>query len=381
MPVVALTDLSIRALKPPAKGQRLYRDKTVRGFGCRVSQGGTKTFVVVAGANRQFVTIGRYPTLSLADARKEARRHLAERTLGKVRPVSVSFEEVQDRFLDACRAKNKPRTVYDYERILKRHFKFGRTPLGNITQHELMRRIYKLSGTPSEQNYAFVTAKIFFRWAKRHNYIEASPLADLPRPAKTHPRERVLTPQEHAVVYQASLAYPYPYGPIVSLLVLTGLRRGEAAALKWDWIDADERMITIPSTETKNKRAHSFPFEDGVAAVFDRVPNLGEQLFPARCAHVRGRPTTHFNGWARAKVKFDAKLEEVAPYTLHDLRRTFDTTMASLEVPLHVSDKLLNHVSGAVSGVRATYNRYSYLPEMRDAIRSYERHLEKICKS
>ena len=381
MPVVALTDLSIRSLKPPAKGQRLYRDKSIRGFGCRVSQGGTKTFVVVAGANRQFVTVGRYPTLSLGDARKEARRLLAERTLGKVRPTLVSFEEAQKRFLEACRAKNKPRTVYDYERLLKRHFKFGRTPLGNITQHELMRRIYKLSNTPSEQNHAFVTAKIFFRWAKRHNYIEASPLADLPRPAKTHPRERVLTPCELAAVYQASRAAPYPFGPIMSLLVLTGLRRGEAAALRWEWIDTDERIITIPNTATKNKRAHSFPYGDAVVTVFERVPNLGEQLFPARRTHVRGSPTTHFNGWGKAKAEFDRMLEDVAPYTLHDLRRTFDTTMASLEVPLHVSDKLLNHVSGAVSGVRATYNRYSYMPEMRVAIRTYERHLEKICNS
>ena len=72
MPVLQLTDVSVRALKPPTKGQRLYRDKTLRGFGVRVSQGGTKTFVVVYGFNRQFTTIGRYPTVSLKDARIEA---------------------------------------------------------------------------------------------------------------------------------------------------------------------------------------------------------------------------------------------------------------------------------------------------------------------
>ena len=162
MPTTQLTDISIRALKPPEKGQRLYRDKAIRGFGVRVSQGGTKTFVVVHGANRQFTTLGRYPILSLGDARTEAKRLLAEKTLGKMRPVSVRFEEARDQFLDACRIKNKPRTVYDYERILNRHFKFGRTMLSDISQHEIMRRIYKLSGTPSEQNHAFVTAKVFF---------------------------------------------------------------------------------------------------------------------------------------------------------------------------------------------------------------------------
>jgi hypothetical protein len=50
-------------------------------------------------------------------------------------------------------------------------------------------------------------------------------------------------------------------------------------------------------------------------------------------------------------------------------------------VPLHVSDKLLNHISGAMSGVRATYNRYSYMPEMRQAIYTFEGHLENLCNS
>ncbi len=381
MPLVHLTNVSIRSLKLPDKGQRLYRDKKVRGFGLRVSQGGTKTFVVVHGANRQFTTIGKYGVLSLQEARAEAKRVLAQITLGKMRPVSVSFEEARDRFLEACKAKNKPRTVYDYTRILNRHFKFGRTMLGQITQHELMRRVGKLAKTPAEQNHAFVTAKVFFSWCKKHNYIEVNPLADLSKPAATLARERVLTPQEHAEVYTKSLAYPYPFGPIVSLLVLTGLRRGEAASLKWDWIDTDEQIISIPNTDTKNKRAHSFPYGKKVAGIIEILPHTSDYLFPASRTHVRGRPTTHFNGWTKAKPKFDATLEEVGDYRLHDLRRSYDSTLASLGVPLHVSDKLLNHVSGAVSGVRATYNRYSYLAEMRDAIAAFDEHLETLCTS
>ena len=381
MPLVQLTDISIRALRPPSKGQRLYRDKTIRGFGIRVSQGGSKSFVVVYGSNRQFTTIGRYPTLSLKEARTEAKRLLAERTLGKMRPISIRFEDARNQFIDACMAKNKPRTVYDYKRLLNRHFRFGKVMLGDITQYELMRRIGKLAKTPSEQNHAFVTAKVFFGWAKRNNYIEANPLADLSRPSRTHARERVLTPSELAKVYNASLDYPYPFGPIVSILVLTGLRRGEAASLKWNWIDTNECLITIPGTETKNKRAHSFPYGEQVAGIIEELPEMNEYLFPASRSHVRGNPTSCFNGWTKAKPAFDATLEDVAPYTLHDLRRTFDSTIASLGVPLHVSDKLLNHVSGAVSGVRATYNRYSYLPEMREAIASYERHLETLCNS
>ena len=376
MPKVSLTDPTIRGLKRPNKGQIVYWDNSLSGFGVRVSQGGTKTFVLVHGANRQRTTIGKYPILSLSVARSEAKRLLAEKTLGKTRRVSLSFEEAQDLFLKACEAKNKPRTIYDYRRVLNRHFRFGKTRLDDIPQHEIMRRIFKLSATPAEQNYAFVTAKIFFRWAKKNNYIETSPLTDLSLPAKTHARERVLTSRELVTVYTTSLTYTYPFGNIVSLLILTGLRRGEVASLQWGYIDKSERIISIPNTETKNKRTHTLPYGDKVAGIIETVPQTSKYLFPARCQQIRNKPTTIFNGWSKAKVQFDTTLKDVEPYRLHDLRRTFDTTMASLNVPLHVTDKLLNHVSGAVSGVRATYNRYSYLQECRDAIASYEQYLD-----
>jgi integrase len=380
MPKLLLTDPAIRGLRPPPKGQVFYRDKTLPGFGVRVSQGGSKTFVLVHGANRQSTTIGRYPILSLSEARTEAKRFLAEKTLGKMRRVSITFGEAQDRFIKACEAKNKPRTIYDYKRVLDRHFKFGKTRLDDIHQHELMRRILKLSATPAEQNYAFVTAKLFFRWAKKNNYIETSPLADLSIPAKTHARERVLTPRELVTVYTASQTFSFPFGHIVSLLILTGLRRGEVGSLQWGYIDRNERIITIPNTETKNKRTHIIPYGEKVASVLETVPEMSTYLFPARCQHIKNKPTTSFNGWSNAKTRFDKTFaDDVAPYTLHDLRRTFDTTMASLNVPLQVTDKLLNHISGAISGVRATYNRYSYLPEMRDAITSYEKYLDGLC--
>ena len=81
-----LTDVSVRALPLPEEGQKTHWDDTLQNFGCRVSQGGTKSFVVQHGPDRRLVTIGRFPVVSLADARAEAKRVLAELTLGKHRP-------------------------------------------------------------------------------------------------------------------------------------------------------------------------------------------------------------------------------------------------------------------------------------------------------
>lgn len=69
---------------------------------------------------------------------------------------------------------------------------------------------------------------------------------------------------------------------------------------------------------------------------------------------------------------------DVPDYTLHDLRRTFSSTHAMLGTPIHVTEKLLNHVSGTVSGVAAIYNRHSYMDEMHAAIADYEAHLAKL---
>ena len=81
---------------------------------------------------------------------------------------------------------------------------------------------------------------------------------------------------------------------------------------------------------------------------------------------------TTFSGWGKAKARFDKRLEGVAPFTLHDLRRTYSSVHAQLGTPIHLVEKLLNHVSGSFAGVAGVYNRYSYMDEMKDAVQLYE---------
>lgn len=381
MPKVHLTDITLRNLKLPAAGQITYWDEKTKGFGVRCSQGGTKSFVVMHGANRQLTTISKCDVVSLAKARKEAKEILAEVALGRGRPVSLNFAAALEIYLDHVRQKNKPRTVRDYERLLGRHFKFGRVQLADITAHDISRRLQKLKDTPSEQNHAFVAARAFFRWAARHSYLDASPMANIALPARNKSREHVLTEEELGKVYRAAIDHPYPYGPIVALLILTGQRRGEVAALKWDWIEQENKTITFPSGFTKNGKSHTFPYGDAVANILDGLPKLGHHLFPASRAHVRGKETTIFNGWGKAKKELDEKLVDVAAYTLHDLRRSFSSTLAALGAPIHVTEKLLNHTTGTLSGVAAVYNRHTYADEMRAAILAFETEILKTSGS
>ena len=372
-----LTDITVRELKAPKRGQKFYADHTLAGFGLRVSQGGTKSFVLVHGPRRERVTIGRYPVITLAEARTEAKRRSAEIILGKFKPKSINYEDAKRKFLEICEMKNRARTVYDYRRHLK-HFPFGKTQLSQITRHDISQRLDKLRKTPSEANHALVVVKVFFRWTERQGYLDSNPCGALRAQQPMVSRDRTLSDHELAEVLQLAMRDPYPFGPIVSLLALTGLRRGEVAAMRWSWIDFQNMTITVPAEIAKNRRRHVLPFGDLAYRVLQSVPNMGELLFPASRSHVRGKSTTVFNGWPKSKVSFDLKLDGVAHYTLHDLRRTFSSQLASLATPIHVTEKLLNHVSGTVSGVAAVYNRYSYAAEMRTAIQTYEARLKEL---
>jgi integrase len=377
-----ITDLVARKVAPPEKGQRTIWDKSLANFGLRISQGGTRSWVVQHGPTRQLTTIGRYPLISVADARTEAKRILAERTLGKTRPVSVTYDEALKQFLAACEQKNKPRTVADYRRLLNAHFKFGRTQLSQITSQEIMRRVDRLKSTPSEQSHAFVALKIFLRWTVKHRMLERSPIELVSVPSRQGGRERTLSKEEVTAVYEAAKQTAYPYGTIVQLLLLTGQRRGEIAALQWSWIDRVGKIITLPSSITKNRRQHAFPYGDVVEAIIETIPVEGDFLFPASRTNVSGNPTTIFNGWGKPKALLDAAIAEAGtampPWTLHDLRRTFATNLAALQTPVHVTEKLLNHVSGTVSGVAAIYNRHTYMDEMREAVTNWEEWLSAL---
>ena len=373
MPAISLTDISVRSLKLPERGQVTYWDANLPGFGVRVSQGGAKSFVVVYGQNRRRHTIGGYPTLSLKTARSEAKRLQAELVLGVHKKSSTTFSDALERYIETCRQKNKPRTVSDYRRIFKRHFRFGKVQLKDITRADIQRLLDKLRATPSEQNHAFVALRIFFNWAAREELIETSPMVNMRPIGKSGSRDRILSDSELSNVTEAALEHPYPFGPIIMLLALTGQRRGEIAALEWEWIDRVEQTITLPTTLTKNKRLHVFPYGDRTAELLEALPRTGAYLFPART-----EAATTFNGWGKSKARFDTGLDGVQPYTLHDLRRTFSSTLARLNTPIHVTEKLLNHVSGTISGVAAIYNRHSYMEEMREAIAAYEAHLAKL---
>lgn len=279
------------------------------------------------------------------EARTEVKRILAEKALGKVRPLHRTFDNAEELYLAECRQKNRPRTVEGYKKLLDRHSPFGRRSIGDITPRDIQGELGKLAATPGQRHHAFTAGRAFFRWCVGQHLIERSPMEHVRVPLVRTPRERVLSQDELKAVYTSARAGMTPFHRIVALLVLTGQRRGEIAALQWSWIK--ENTITLPRSHTQNRREHTFPIGPAAKDVLKSIPRLKDNpyIFPAARDKVKGKPAPVFNGWGKPKAAFDAECG-VSNWTLHDLRRTFSSGVAALGVPQVVVEKLLNHISG-----------------------------------
>jgi len=323
-------------------------DTTLKGFGLRVGKD-ARTFIVLIGGGRRH-KLGRYPHITLSEARKEAKRIQAEKHLGQVKPTHVAFEDARDDFLAEKAQTARPQTHQYYRARLLRHFLYGRRSVADIGIREITKRLNELNSQPAEKRHAFVVIRAFFNWCVEQHLVSRSPIERLSGPPLIQPRERVLTPAELRAVW---LACPEDaFGTSVKLMILTGQRRGEIVHI---FLEGD--LATIPPAHTKNKRQHLFP--------------VGER---ARELLARDRA---FNGWGKSKARLD-KASGVSDWTLHDLRRTYATTLAELGTPPHVIEAILNHKSGIISGVAQTYNRFRYVEEMRVAAQNFERHLAVI---
>ena len=159
------------------------------------------------------------------------------------------------------------------------------------------------------------------------------------------------------------------FSGVVRLLLLTGQRRTEIGALRWSEVDLASGQIVLPAERTKNGRAHSVPLSAQALAIVERQ---------------RRRNYTDFvwsdNGtldWDRGKIALDARIG-IAPWRLHDLRRTAATQMSELGVLPHVIEQALNHVSGAKAGVAGVYNRSKMTDAVRAALQQWADHIERI---
>jgi integrase len=193
-----------------------------------------------------------------------------------------------------------------------------------------------------------------------------SPKATLSHKRDEKSRDRVLSLPELKAIWDA--CRDDDYGDILRLLILTGQRANEIAALRWD--EVHDEMIVLPGERTKNHRAHVVPLSDAAKALLEKRDRDRAFVF--------GRDDTGWQGWGAAKHRIEARIGAAIAerWTPHDIRRSVVTHMAErVGVLPHIIEAVVNHQSGHKGGIAGVYNKSTYDREKREALNLWAEHL------
>ncbi len=392
MPKQNLTAAFVEKVKPPAEGRAEYWDALLPGFGLRVASGGTKSWCLFYRVNGKQVreTLGKYPALGLADARKLARER-ADRARSGVDPRKPkaartrTVADLAEAFVEQhCKPNN--RSWKSQESQLEMHVlsRWGHMAPDRVTKLDVAQMLQEVSvkrgarsggigragvvsGGPVAAENVLKVLRAMYNWGLDHDLVETNPALRAKPPVRPKARDRVLSDDEVKAIWLAAGALGYPFGHWTRLLLATGQRRSEVAAMTWDEIDGD--VWTLPRERTKAARAHVVPLAPIAANILSECPRQsGPYVFSTTAG------AGHIRGFSKAKIELDAAAC-LTDWRYHDLRRTAATGMAALGVVEDIIGRVLNH---APRGVTARYNRYTYIEEKRVALAAWGERLGEI---
>jgi len=353
-----ITKLLIDSIKPPEfKDQIFYRDEKIAGFAVRVTRSGTISFIVekrdIRGKVKR-VTLGKYPEVTLSEARDKAMEKLVAMRAGEG-PSNASMAKIK-----LLRAYNdyllanpdlKPSTVNDYEKSLNNHLAdWQDMPLLTITKEKVRQKHQEIGlKTKSRANSAMRLLRAIMNHAI-DNYldeygneiIKVNPVRGL-KFYKISRRQMYIKEHQLSAWYKAvdSLHDGYLFSPASTardyllVLLFTGLRREEAACLKWEDVDLKDRSLTIRNT--KNGNDHTLPLPDYLYDLFRKRKEVAMSKYVFAGSGKKGHVVSINRHLTKVIARSNLK------FCLHDLRRTFATVADRLDMNGYTIKGLLNH--------------------------------------
>lgn len=277
-----LTAKFIENVKLPLKDQVIIRDSELRGFALRLTPG-AMSYVVESRVNGKSkrLTVGRADLLSPKDARKRAIELLAQMAAGidpqaekDAREASqITLSEVLDHYLTLRKMKDITRTRT--RSLINRIFPdWLAKPLASITPEMCQKRHAEIG----KKNGHTTANDALWKLSALVNFATVNCGLEIANPVQILSKNRAWYKETHSPDVLADHQLPVWYQAVMSLksakirdffllLLLTGLRRGEGLQLKWEQIDFDARVLTIPAEEAKNSNEHKLPLSDFVLAL------------------------------------------------------------------------------------------------------------------
>jgi integrase len=345
-------------------------------------------------------TIGALAKIPKVDAARQAARDsmakarmgnnpVAEKRTAAVRNTGNTVAAAVTRYLAQCDRNLAPKTAREWRRIFEHDVlpRWGERSPDEISKGDVLelidnkaarrerKRKGMADGAAVQAGKMLTRLRTFFGWAVANDLCVADPTTGVRKPAKEGSRDRVLTDDEIRAFWFGTDQLGVPFGPLFRLLLLTAQRESEVAGMRWSEIDFDKRTWTIPGARSKNGKPHTIALSKLTIEVLEQVPRIaGQELL------FSGSGKTAVSGFSSAKARLDVRMGGIAPWVLHDLRRTATTGMARLGIAPHVADRVLNHQAGTIRGVAAVYNRFEYLDERKAALEAWGRFVESLVR-
>jgi len=356
------TKAAIEALPVPEAGKRaVYHDAKTTGLQIRVTSAKTKTFCIyrrIKGGQPERVTLGRFPEMTIDQARRKA-ADINAAIEGGSSPAKVkrahrkepTFAEVFEKFIPGKRKRNKEplseRTKKDYQDCLRLHLaKIEKMKLSQI-QRDDVRRIHVAvtKKSPASANRAVAIISSVYNYAidELEVYAGANPAAKIKKNYEA-PRERFAQSDELPRLFAAMAVDPL--GDFFLLALLTGARRANVQAMRKSEINLEEGTWRIP--KTKNGTSQTVTLSPEAVAVLRNRINSTESDFIFPGTGVTGHLVEPKNAWAR--ILKHAGLEDLR---IHDLRRTLGSWQAKTGASLTIIGKSLNHKTHQATAIYA----------------------------
>lgn len=352
------------------------------------------------------IALGHFPHVSLNEAREKAGKFREGASQGidprrarpkrnpKATPLPLSaavagskhsIEFLVSEFTERYLKPNRKRPQYAV-RILEAdvlpHWK-GRDAR-TIEPHEVIELLDRIvdRGSHVMSNRVAAILTQLFKFGIHRRIVTATPVQLLYRPGgKEKPRERVLTDDElKAFLHDPKAATRFQrLAHAMTLLLLTGQRRGELAAAKWSEIDLKAKTWLIPPENSKTGRGHVVPLSEWAVAEFRALKTLGKKsafVLPGNGGSIAADPKLLTRGVARCQERMGEL--GIKSFTLHDLRRSCRTGLSRLKIQPHIAERVLNHAQEGIAGV---YDQWAYIDEKRAALDSWAAHLQGLAQS
>lgn len=333
------------------------------------------------------MVLGRYPAVSLAEARQAHSKAQADAEKGidpaavaleakRARKAAPTFRELIDELWD-IELKGK-KSGAETKRLIEKDVTplWGKRRVQDITRRDVVLLLDNIrSRAPITANRVHGALGRAFNFAAERGIIVDSPCTRIRKPLET-PRDRVLSDDEiRTFWYGLDSVDIYPATRCaLRLILITGQRPGEVAGMEWSELDGD--LWIIPPGRMKNGLEHKVPTTRMFHDILEEVrPYSGDKQFVFASSHKGGTSPIAVRTMARSVTRHRIEIGIKKPFVPHDLRRTVRTRFAELGIDDVTAEKVLGH---QLQGVLKTYNRHEYAEEKRAALEAWEDKLRFI---